>query len=188
MSASSTGRLVLVIGPSGSGKNTVVCELCARRDDVWYSISATTRTPRTGERDGIDYRFVTEKDFDTLVADGGLLEWASYAGSRYGTPAAPVDQHRAEGTHVVCVVEIDGVAQIRQVRPDAIVVFVQPPSWDVLEARLKGRGTENDGQLERRLAIARQEMNDGPLVADIVIVNDDLSVATEQLSSLLDRP
>lgn len=179
------GRLILVIGPSGSGKNTVVSQLCADRDDIWYSVSATTRPPRDGETDGQDYRFVTESDFDALIASGGLLEWATYAGARYGTPAAPVDKRRGDGTHVICVVEIDGVAQIRRARPDAIVVFVQPPSWEVLEDRLRGRGTEDAAQLERRLAIARDEMTAGPVIADHVLVNDDLQDASARLSALL---
>ena len=181
----STGTLLLVTGPSGSGKNSVMDRCRRRHPDLWYSVSVTTRAPRAGEIDGIDYHFVNDAAFERLIDDGGLLEWASYAGQRYGTPAAPVRERLARGEDVVCIVEFDGAEQIKRAEPEANVVFIAPPSWDILEQRLRARGTESADALRARLDIARDELARGPVLADTVIINDDIDRAADELAALL---
>jgi guanylate kinase len=177
------GTLLLVCGPSGAGKNTIVERLVAERDDVTFSVSATTRTPRDGERDGVDYLFVTDDDFDTLVADGGVLEWATYAGHRYGTPAGPVVAALAAGRHVVAIVELSGAEQIRALHPEAKVVFLTVPFAE-LARRLAARGDAAD-DVVRRLSVAHAELAFGPSRADVTIDASDATFALDRLLTLL---
>jgi guanylate kinase len=177
------GTLLLVCGPSGAGKNTIVERLVAERDDVTFSVSATTRTPRDGERDGVDYLFVTDDDFDTLVADGGVLEWATYAGHRYGTPAGPVVEALAAGRHVVAIVELSGAEQIRALHPEAKVVFLTVPFAE-LARRLAARGDAAD-DVVRRLSVAHAELAFGPSRADVTIDASDATFALDRLLTLL---
>ena len=179
------GRLLLVTGPSGSGKNTVVDRLRRGRTDIWYSVSATTRPPREGEIDGVDYNFVSNETFDHLVGSNGLLEWAEYAGHRYGTPSAPVLERLARGEHVVCIIELDGAEQVKAALPEARLVFIVPPTWDELVARLGSRGTENTDAVNKRLDIARHEMEIGPKLADHVVTNSEVHIAAAELAALL---
>jgi guanylate kinase len=151
------GRLIVLSGPGGVGKSTIVSKLRSEAD-FFFSVSATTRPPRAGEIDGVDYHFVDEIRFDQMIADGEFLEWAHFAGYRYGTPSAPVQSALANGLNVLLEIEIDGARQIRSSRPDALLVFLQPPSMVELEDRIRGRGTDSPERIEARLKLAHEEM------------------------------
>jgi guanylate kinase len=174
-------------GPSGVGKGTVVAEVRRRHPDVWVSVSATTRRPRPGEVDGVHYHFVTDAEFDRLIAEDGLLEWAEYAGNRYGTPVAPVRERLATGAPALLEIELQGARQVRARDSDAQLVFLAPPSWAELVSRLAGRGSEPPAVQERRLAIAQAEL-DAAGEFDVVVVNDDVARAADELVGLLTAP
>lgn len=187
--AARRGRLVVLAGPSAVGKSTVVRRLRARVPDLMFSVSATTRAPRPGEVDGVDYRFVTREEFDRMIDDGELLEWADiHAGlQRSGTPAAPVREALAAGRPVLVEVDLAGARAVRAAMDEAILVFLAPPSWEVLVERLTGRGTESAEVVARRLETARTELAaQGEF--DVVIVNDEVDRACEELVSLLVGP
>nr|WP_221333500.1 guanylate kinase [Nocardia transvalensis] len=177
--------MVVLVGPSAVGKSTVVRCVRERLPGLVFSVSATTRAPRPGEVDGRDYRFVTRAEFDAMIEQGELLEWADIHGGlqRSGTPAAPVRRAVKAGLPVLVEVDLAGARQIRNTMPEAALVFLAPPSWDVLVARLTGRGTESPEVIERRLQTARTELAACDEF-DTVIVNDDLTSACEQLVSL----
>ncbi|WP_024805476.1 guanylate kinase [Nocardia sp. BMG51109] len=179
------GRLVVLVGPSAVGKSTVVRCVRERLPDLVFSVSATTRAPRPGEVDGRDYLFVTRAAFDAMIDEGDLLEWADIHGGlqRSGTPAVPVRAALAAGKPVLVEVDLAGARQIRAAVPEALLVFLAPPSWDELVARLTARGTESAEVIERRLQTARIELAACDEF-DTVIVNDDLNNACEQLVSL----
>ena len=179
-------RLTVLSGPSGVGKSTVVAELSRTCPQIWISVSVTTRPPRPGEVNGREYHFVDNGEFDRLVASGALLEWAQFAGNRYGTPREPLEQQLEAG--VSCLLEIDlaGARQVKRAEPDARLVFLAPPSWDELVRRLAGRGTEPAEVLERRLATARQEL----AAADefeVTLVNTSVEDVCRQLVALIDN-
>ena len=183
-SAPAPGRLVVLTGPSGVGKGTVVAHARRLAPEVWVSISATTRAPRPGEVHGQHYYFWTDERFDAEVAAGGLLEWASFAGSRYGTPRAEVEAHLAAGRSVLLEIELQGARQVCAHTPEALLVFLTPPSFDELESRLRGRGTEEAGAVARRLARARVELAASDEFHH-TIVNDDVTRAARELVDLL---
>ena len=177
-------RLTVLSGPSGVGKSTVVAELSKRCPQIWISVSVTTRKPRPGEIDGREYHFVDDVEFDRLVASGALLEWARFAGHRYGTPRAPLAEKLEAG--VACLLEIDlaGARQVRQAVPEARLVFLAPPSWDELVRRLSGRATEPPQVLARRLAVAREELAAADEF-DITLVNTSVQDVSHQLITLM---
>lgn len=179
-----TGRLVVLSGPSGVGKGTVVSQARELDPDLWCSVSVTTRAQRPGEVAAVHYHFITDADFDGLVAADGLLEWASFAGNRYGTPREPVLARLATGRSALLEIELQGARQVRQAMPEAFMVFLAPPSAAELEARLRGRGTEEDAAIERRLARSATELA-AVGEFDAVIVNDDVRRAAAQLLEFL---
>ncbi|HEX8304605.1 MAG TPA: guanylate kinase [Jatrophihabitans sp.] len=177
-------RLTVLSGPSGVGKGTVVAEVRRLFPHVWVSISCTTRKPRPGEVDGVQYHFVSDAQFDELIATDRLLEYATFAGRRYGTPRKPVEQHLAAGRPTLLEIELQGARQIRERMPDAQFVFLAPPSERELRDRLAGRGTETDDMIEARLLQARAEL-DARTEFDVVVINDDVERAAAEVVSLL---
>lgn len=175
-----TAPLVVVSGPSGVGKSTVVARALDLEPRIWLSVSATTRAPRAGEQDGREYFFVSEEEFDRLIDSDGLLEWAAFAGNRYGTPRLPVQERREQGTPVLLEIEVQGARQVRDRVPGALLVFLEPPSWEVLEQRLTGRGTESSEAVARRLAAAQEELAAAGEF-DVVLVNADVRECAEAL-------
>jgi guanylate kinase len=177
-------RLTVLSGPSGVGKSTVVAELSRTCPQIWISVSVTTRPPRPGEEDGREYHFVDDDEFDRLVASEALLEWARFAGNRYGTPREPLNAKLEAG--VACLLEIDlaGARQVKRAEPDTRLVFLAPPSWDELVRRLSGRGTEPAEVLDRRLAVAKEEL----AAADefeVTLVNTSVQDVCHQLVALI---
>jgi guanylate kinase len=149
----------------------------------WISVSATTRTPRTGERDGVDYSFLSATRFQEMIDAGEFLEWAQFAGNRYGTPRAPVEEWRSLGKHVILEIEIAGAREVRRSEPGATLIFIAPPSWDELVRRLTGRGTDSPERRAARLALAEEEMAAAGEF-DAVLVNDEVEGLIDQLVSL----
>ncbi len=177
-------RLMVLTGPSGVGKSTVLGEVMRRRPDAWLSISATTRLPRPGEVDGVDYFFVDDEQFDELIRTDALLEHAEYAGRRYGTPRQPVTDRLRAGTPVVLEIELAGARQVRAAMPEAQLVFLAPPNSDVLLERLTDRGTESTDQLADRIAAAAVELSSA-VEFDVIVVNHTVDQAAREVAALL---
>jgi guanylate kinase len=180
------GRLVVLAGPSGVGKSTVVTALRRALPRLHFSVSATTRAPRPGEVDGRDYCFVDDLEFDRMIAEGALLEWAEIHGGlhRSGTPLRPVEEHLSAGDPVLVEVDLAGARAIKATRPDAVTVFLAPPSWDDLVRRLSGRGTDPPAAVRRRLDTAREELAASGEF-DVVVVNDEPDRVVRRLVSLV---
>ena len=179
-------RLIVLAGPTAVGKGTVAADVRRHHPEVWISVSATTRAPRPGEQDGVHYWFVDDDQFDAMVERGDLLEWAVvHQAARYGTPRQPVEKILAEGRPAMLEIDLQGARQVRETMPDALFVFLAPPSWEELVNRLVGRGTEGEEERERRLATARLELA-AESEFDAVIVNDTVEDAAAQLERLIE--
>lgn len=181
---SGKGLLVVLSGPSGAGKDTVLKSLMQKEPGVRLSVSATTRAPREGEEDGKDYFFLSRPRFEELVENGKMLEHAEYCGNFYGTPSEPIEAWQAEGCDVILEIEVQGGAQIKTKRPDCVSIFILPPSLEVLEKRLRRRGTDAEEAIQKRLAAAKSEIAQA-MHYDYVVVNDDLESAVEQVTEIL---
>lgn len=176
----------MLAGPSGSGKGTIIRRLLARQPGLWFSVSATTRPKRPGEVHGQDYLFMSRDDFEQLRDRGGLLEWFEVFGDLKGTPRAPVEEHLAAGDDVLLELDVQGAMAVRAAYPDAVLVFVRPPSRAEQRRRLVERGADDPSEIERRLAEADAEEALIPYF-DAVVVNDDLDRAVDEVAAILQR-
>ena len=178
-------RLVVLAGPTAVGKGTVAAEVRGHHPDVWISVSATTRPPRPRERNGVHYWFVSDEEFDAMIERGDLLEWAVvHHAARYGTPRGPVELALASGQPALLEIDLQGARQVRETMPDALFVFLQPPSWEELVRGLVGRGTEDEEERARRLETARAELA-AESEFDVTIVNHEVPAAAAELVALM---
>jgi guanylate kinase len=180
------GHVFVITGPSGVGKGTLIRGLLERVPGLELSVSATTRPPRPGERDGVDYHFLSDEEFDRRVANGEFVEHARYSGHQYGTLRSELERRMAEAAGVVLEIEVQGARQIRAAMPEAVQVFIAPPSVEALRARLVGRGTDAPADVEARLATALEEL-EAEKEFEYVVVNDRLEQATEELAEIVRR-
>jgi guanylate kinase len=178
------GRVFVITGPSGVGKGTLIRGLMGRIPELELSVSATTREPRPGETDGVAYHFLSDQDFDRRVGAGDFVEWASYAGHRYGTLRSELEERLEAGTPVVLEIEVQGARQLRETLPEAVRVFIVPPSESVLRERLRERGTDDEHEVQARLELARQEIGAQSEFRHVV-VNDSLERATDELELIV---
>lgn len=183
----SKGRLIVLTGPSGVGKGTLLRSLLKRHPELYLSISVTTRSPRPGEIDGKNYYFVSRPTFERMVANGELLEWAEFAGNYYGTPRLPVEAQIKAGNCVILEIELEGARQIRKTFPNSLRIFILPPSLDELEQRIRGRGQDTEEAIARRLKRAHEEIN-AASEFDIQILNDDFDKAVDTIEAALFAP
>ena len=182
---SQRSRLVVLAGPTAVGKGSVAAAVRERHPGVWISVSATTRPPRPGEQEGVHYYFVSDKDFDAMVERGDLLEWAVvHKAARYGTPRGPVEEALAAGRLALLEIDLQGARQVRSTMPDALFVFLKPPSWDELVRRLVGRGTETESERSRRLETAQEELA-AEREFDVTVVNHEIHAAADELVALM---
>jgi guanylate kinase len=184
MSANQLGKLIVITGPSGVGKGTLVNLLLQRHPELKLSISATTRQPRPGEREGVNYFFLSKKDFETAIFNQELLEWAEYAGNYYGTPKAQVIEQIKAGNYLILEIELEGARSVANIFAQAQRIFILPPSIEELEQRIRSRGTNSEESIAKRLAIAKKEIA-AKDEFDFQIVNDDLEKAIALLSTAI---
>lgn len=177
------GLLLVVSGPSGCGKGTVLKEVM-QQQDLYYSVSLTTRAPRPGEVDGVQYHFVSREQFETMIAQDEVLEHAEFCGNYYGTPRAAVETMRNEGKNVILEIEVQGAQQVLQKCPDAVSIFIAPPGMTELEKRLRGRGTEEESVIQKRLATAKEEV---PYARkyNYLVINDQVETAAQEILAIL---
>lgn len=178
------GVLVVVSAPSGCGKDTIIAEVLKKTDDAYLSVSMTTRPMRPGEEEGINYYFVTQPEFEEKIDQGEMLEYARYGSNYYGTPAGPVREMLEEGKTVILIIEVQGAGNVKRLFPDACNIFIIPPSFQVLESRLRGRGTDDDKSIIKRLEIAKDEFARAPEF-DYIVENDVLEEAVEDIITII---
>ncbi|EDN00124.1 MAG: guanylate kinase [Pseudoflavonifractor capillosus] len=178
------GQLIVLSGPSGVGKSTVIAELLGERKDIYFSVSFTTRNPRVGEADGVNYNFVSREEFERMIAADELLEYAQYVGNYYGTSLKVIQDKLAAGIDVLLDIEVQGAAKVRSKCPEAVLIFIIPPSFEELSRRLHGRATDNEDVIAGRLQKAREEYQQIPNY-DYLVVNDKVSTAAEEIISIL---
>ena len=179
----SKGTLFIVSGPSGCGKGTVLAEIL-KQDNVYYSVSATTRAPRLGEINGVNYHFLSKDEFERLIENGGMLEYANYCGNYYGTPKKPVEDMLTEGKNVILEIEVQGALKVMEKCPEAVSVFILPPSLKELRRRLHKRGTETEEVIEKRIGEAAGEIRKA-VNYDYVMINGELEIAVSDLLSII---
>lgn len=178
------GTLFVITGPSGAGKGTVLKQVIQSLEGLYFSVSATTRKPREGEVDGVHYHFLTKERFEELIEKDRFLEYARYAENYYGTPLDPVEEHLEQGHDVILEIELQGALQVKKRLPKAVLVFIAPPSFEELENRLRGRGTETEEVIRKRLAIARQECANMDEFR-FIVVNDKVEDAADRLRAII---
>ncbi len=180
------GALYIFTGPSGAGKGTLISRLMELDDNLYYSVSATTREPRPGEENGVQYFFITKDEFEKRISENAFLEYARYVDNYYGTLEGPVNEKLGEGCDVILEIEVQGAFQVHAKRPDAVMVFIAPPSFEELEKRLKGRDTEDEQKVMKRLETAKEELKlSGKF--DYVVVNDDVGNAVGELRGIIEK-
>ena len=178
------GQLIVLSGPSGVGKSTVIAELLSERTDIHFSVSFTTRAPRPGEENGVNYNFVDRTEFERMIADGELLEYAEYVGNYYGTSLKVIQDKLNQGVDVLLDIEVQGAAKVHAKCPEAVLIFIIPPSFEELSRRLHGRNTDNEDVIEGRLQQAREEYKEIKHY-DYLVVNDKVQEATAEIKAIL---
>ena len=178
------GKLYIISAPSGTGKTTVINKVLEMKNDIFFSVSVTTRDMRPGEIDGVHYHFVSNEKYDELVKNDELLEHAEYAGNHYGTPAAPIREHMAQGHAALLDIDLQGYRQVKEKMPEAVGIFIAPPSLEELERRLRGRGTDTDEKIRQRLKIAETELK-SVSEYDHVVVNDVVERAAAEILDII---
>ena len=177
-------KLIIITGPSGVGKGTVVKELLDRNKDIWLSISATTRNPRVGEKDGLNYYFISEERFKDMIDKKEFLEWAQFAGNYYGTPLSNINEKIEKGFIVLLEIEVEGAKQIKEKFPESLSIFLLPPSKEELEKRIRNRGTEKEEAIDRRLSRANYEIASSNQF-DFVLTNHDVDETVKEVFKII---
>lgn len=180
------GLLIVVSGPSGAGKGTICKRLLEKNPNLGYSISATTRAPRTGEVNGVNYCFLSKEEFQKMIAEDGLLEWAEVYGNYYGTPAQKVRDSLAEGKNILLEIDTQGAALVREKFPEGVYIYILPPSLEELKRRIIGRGTDSAESIERRLSCAREEMGCASEQYNYLVLNDEVELAVERMETIIE--